>query len=502
MKAVLCHKFGKPETLVLNDIESLIPAANEVIISIKACGVNFPDTLIIQNMYQFKPDLPFSPGGEVSGIIKLVGENVKNFKVGDPVLSLCGWGGFAEEVAVDSRKVFPMPQGMDYATAASLMYNYGTSYHALKDRGELKKGETLLVLGAAGGVGLAAMELGKLMGAKVIAAASSKEKLAICKEKGADELINYQEEDLKERIKELTEGNGVDVVYDPVGDKWAEPAVRSMAWKGRYLVVGFAGGEIPKIPLNLPLLKGCSIVGVFWGRFASTEAELSFKNIRELASFYLSGKIKPHIHKLYPLEESVDALEDLINRKVVGKAIVITCPKEEATNRIEIESVLKKPTIDEDTPSEMLVFQSKEEIFNRIGKKLGVSSWLRITQEMINDFAQTTQDQQWIHVDQEAARKSVFGGTIAHGYLTLSLIPKLMSEVYSAPFAKMGINYGTEKVRFLHSVPSDSRIRLSAFLKHASITNSCGIKMIVEATIEIEGIDKPACYAELISVLN
>ena len=239
MKALLCKKYGPPESLVVEEVTSLHPEKDQVVISVKACGVNFPDTLIIQGKYQFKPSFPFSPGGEVAGIVKEIGEDVKHLQVGDNVFAMPGWGGFAEELLVKANRTFKMPPNMDYAVAASLMYTYGTSYHALKDRAQLKAGEILLVLGAAGGVGLAAVNLGKIMGATVIAAASSDEKLALCKEYGADGLINYSKEDLRESLKTLT-GGGVDVIYDPVGGEYAEPAFRAMNWKGRYLVVGFA----------------------------------------------------------------------------------------------------------------------------------------------------------------------------------------------------------------------------------------------------------------------
>ncbi|HEX4869274.1 MAG TPA: NADPH:quinone oxidoreductase family protein, partial [Moraxellaceae bacterium] len=252
MKAVLCKQHGLPETLVVEEVPSPVPGPKQVLIAVKACGVNFPDTLIIQNLYQFKPALPFSPGGELAGVVKAVGEGVKHLQAGQPVLAFTGWGGFAEEVLADAKQVVPLPPGVDMAVAAAFMMTYGTSFHALKDRAALQPGETLLVLGAAGGVGLAAIELGKKLGARVIAAASSAEKLAVCQAHGADELINYEAEDLRERIKALTGGKGVDVIYDPVGGKYAEPALRSIAWKGRYLVVGFAAGDIPKIPLNLP----------------------------------------------------------------------------------------------------------------------------------------------------------------------------------------------------------------------------------------------------------
>jgi NADPH:quinone reductase-like Zn-dependent oxidoreductase len=322
MKAILCSSYGLPSSLSYADTTQPSPSPDEVLIKVHACGVNFPDLLIIQNKYQFKPTLPFSPGGEVSGIVEVVGSNIKHLKVNDKVVALCGWGGFAEYVVVKGSRVFPMPAGMDFIHAASTLYAYGTSYHALKDRAQLKPGETLLVLGAAGGVGLAAVELGKVMGATVIAAASSNEKLTICKAKGADHTINYADEDLRARIKSITNDKGIDVVYDAVGGQLAEQALRSMAWRGRYLVVGFASGEIPSFPANLPLLKGCSIAGVFWGSFAEREPQLNNQNIVELAQWIQSGKIKQHIHKIYSLNEAAQALQDLMNRQVIGKAVI------------------------------------------------------------------------------------------------------------------------------------------------------------------------------------
>lgn len=328
MKAILCRAYGLPDTLTLEDIPSPTPGPGEVLTQVKACSLNFPDTLTIRNMYQFKPPLPFSPGSESSGVVKAVGEGVTHVKPGDRVFSYGSHGGLAEERISDARATLPLPDGMDFVTGASTLYAFGTSYHALKDRAQLKANrsdgpETLLVLGAAGGVGLAAVELGKLMGATVIAAASTAEKLAVCQEKGATHLINYATDDLRERIKEITDGKGVDVVYDPVGDKWAEPAIRSLAWRGRYLVVGFAGGDIPKIPLNLALLKGSSLVGVFWGMFAQKEAALNAKNMQDIAAWVMQGKLSPHIHKLYSLAEAPQALIDMMERKVIGKAVVV-----------------------------------------------------------------------------------------------------------------------------------------------------------------------------------
>ena len=324
MKAVLCKSYGLPETLVVEDVSSLTPNDGEVVVSVKACGVNFPDTLIIQGKYQFKPPMPFSPGGEVAGIVKAVDGGVTNVKVGDAVIAFTGWGGFAEEAKCAATQVIPMPNGTPFPLAASFTLAFGTSYHALKDRAMIKPGETLLVLGAAGGVGLAACEIGKALGAHVIAAASTDEKLAICKQHGADETINYNQGNLREQIDALTKKRGVDVVYDPVGGEYTEPALRAMAWKGRYLVVGFAAGDIPKIPLNLTLLKGSSIMGVFWGAFVKNEPSASAQNMKELISLMQQGKIKPLISATYPLERAADALNDVMNRKVVGKVVLIT----------------------------------------------------------------------------------------------------------------------------------------------------------------------------------
>ncbi len=324
MKAVLCKEYGLPGKLVIEDIPSPKPASGQVVVNVKACGVNFPDTLIIQGKYQFKPEMPFSPGGEVAGVVKEIGEGVTRVKPGDRVIAFNTWGGFAEEMVVDADRTIPMPASMDFIPAAAFVLTYGTSYHALKDRAEIKAGETLLVLGAAGGVGLAAIQLGKAMGARVIAAASSVEKLKVCRDNGADETINYGSDDLRARVKGITAGKGVDVVYDPVGGPYSEPALRDMAWKGRFLVVGFAAGDIPKVPLNLTLLKGCSIVGVFWGAFTKNEPEHNRENNWELMAMYAAGKIKPHIHATYPLEQAAEALNEVLNKRVSGKVVLVT----------------------------------------------------------------------------------------------------------------------------------------------------------------------------------
>ena len=322
MKAIRCNTYGPPSTLVLEDVENLKPGKREVLVNVKACGVNFPDTLIIQGLYQFKPELPFTPGSDVAGVVKAIGEDIKHLNVGDEVFGFVAHGAMAEEVLIPGNACFPKPTQMDFPIAASFMMGYGTSFHALNDRAKLQKGETLLVLGASGGVGLAAVELGKLMGAHVIAAASSDEKLELCRHYGADETINYSTEDLKSTIKALTNNKGVDVIYDPVGGDYAETAFRGMAWNGRYLVVGFASGHIPKLPLNLPLLKGASVVGVFWGGFAMGQPKENMQNTMTLIQWYAEGKLKPHIDKIYELKDAPKALEAMMQRKVKGKLVI------------------------------------------------------------------------------------------------------------------------------------------------------------------------------------
>lgn len=324
MKAVLAKRHGPPESLVVEDVAPLQAGPGEVIVSVHASAVNFPDTLIIENRYQFKPALPFSPGGEVAGTVRQVGEGVQGFAPGDRVIAVCGWGGYAEEVRTVPEKLVALPVGIDMEAAAALVITYGTSHYALKDRAALQPGETLLVLGAAGGTGISAVELGKLMGARVIAAASTDEKLALCRAHGADETINYTNEDLRERIKALTGGRGADVVYDPVGGSYTEPALRSMAWRGRYLVIGFTAGEIPRPALNLVLLKGCSIVGVFYGGFAQAEPVRYQVFMDELVGWLAQGRIRPAITARYPLEQAAQALRVVADRKATGKIMLST----------------------------------------------------------------------------------------------------------------------------------------------------------------------------------
>ncbi|HMD35003.1 MAG TPA: NADPH:quinone oxidoreductase family protein [Vicinamibacterales bacterium] len=324
MKAIICKAFGPPDSLAFDDLPSPAPKIGEVVVSVKAASVNFPDVLIIENKYQVKPPLPFSPGSELAGIVKEIGPEVTNVKAGDRVMAITGYGAFAEEVVVEAKRILPIPRGMDFSTASAFGLTYATSDHALRDRGELKAGETLLVLGASGGVGLAAIEIGKIVGATVIACASSAEKLKICRAHGADEGINYAAEDLRERIKALTGGKGPDVIYDAVGGSYTEPALRSIAWRGRLLVVGFAAGEIPKIPLNLTLLKGCSIVGVYWGDFSRREPMRFAESMRQLGAWYAAGRLKPHVSAVFPLARAADALKLMAARKVTGKVVLST----------------------------------------------------------------------------------------------------------------------------------------------------------------------------------
>src|SRR4051794_29637878 len=324
MKAVLCKQYGPPDTLTFEELPSPKAGAGEVVVAVKAASVNFPGVLIIQNKDQFKPPLPFSPGSELAGGGKEGGAGVTNVKAGDKVVAFTTYGAFAEEVKTEAARLVPLPQGMDFITGAAFLLTYGTSDHALRDRGALRAGETLLVLGAAGGVGLAAIDIGKAMGARVIACASSEDKLAVCRSHGADAGINYATEDLRERIKALTESRGVDVVYDAVGGPYSEPAFRSLAWRGRLLVVGFAAGDIPKLPLNLALLKGASVVGVFWGDFAKREPQAFAQSIQQLARWYSEGKLRPHVSQTLPLEKAADALKLMAARQVKGKLVLTT----------------------------------------------------------------------------------------------------------------------------------------------------------------------------------
>ena len=331
MKALLSKAVGGPETLVLDDMPSPEAKPGWAVVSVKAVGVNFPDTLIIEDKYQFKPARPFAPGGEISGVVKSVGEGVTHVKPGDRVLGNTGWGGMAEELALEAHRLVKIPDAMPWDDAAAFIMTYGTSWHALKDRANLQPGQTLLVLGAAGGVGLAAVELGKAMGARVIAACSSQEKVDLCLSRGADAGMVYGrgpfdrdgQKALGALFKEACGPDGADVIYDAIGDAYAEPALRSIAWEGKYLVVGFAAGEIPKIPLNLALLKGCEIVGVFWGAWVTKNPERHQASVAELMKMYADGKIKPYVSERFTLANAAAAITHLASRKAMGKVVVM-----------------------------------------------------------------------------------------------------------------------------------------------------------------------------------
>jgi NADPH2:quinone reductase len=321
MRAVVCEAWGGPELLVVKELPAAQAKPGEVVVKIHAAGVNFPDVLIIQKKYQVQPELPFIPGAEIAGEVTEVGDGVTALAVGDRVAALCSVGGFAGEIAIDAGKCIKIPDALSYDVAAGFMLAYGTSWHGVRDRAALQPGETMLVLGAAGGVGLSAVEIGKAIGARVVAAASSDEKCAICRAHGADEVINYATEDLREGIKR-TCGKGPDVIYDPVGGKYTEAAFRSIGWRGRHLVIGFADGNIPALPLNLALLKGASLVGVFWGEFARREPANNMKGVSEMLGWMKEGKIKPLISNTYALDEAPQALVAMAARKVTGKIVI------------------------------------------------------------------------------------------------------------------------------------------------------------------------------------
>ena len=329
MRAVLSKAVGGPETLVVEEVADPVAGPGQAVIRVRACGVNYPDSLIIVDKYQFKPPRPFSPGGEVAGEVESVGEGVTHVKPGDRVIGSCGHGGMAERVAVDARRCIPMPDAMPFDEASAFILTYGTSWHALKDRASLKAGETVLILGAAGGVGVAAIELAKAVGARVVAAVSSEEKAAFCREHGADDTVVYPtgpfDKDGRKALAELFKGacgkDGAHVVYDAVGGDYAEAALRAIAWEGRFLVVGFPAG-IPAIPLNLALLKGCQIVGVFWGAWAARDPAAFAASVKELMDMYVAGKVKPVVSGSFPLERAGEAIRELADRRAQGKLVV------------------------------------------------------------------------------------------------------------------------------------------------------------------------------------
>lgn len=324
MKAMMSDQIGGPESLVLRDMPSPPLGKGQVRIAVHAAGVNFPDTLIIQDKYQFKPPRPFAPGHEVGGTVAEIGPEVREYKVGDRVIGMVGHGGYADEVVADEGQLLPMPANMSFDEGAAFTMTYGTSYYALKQRGELKPGETLLVLGAAGGVGLTAVELGARMGAKVIAAVGSDDKMEICRKYGATMFVNYSKEKMRDKVKELTGGQGADVIYDAVGGDAFDEAIRCIAWYGRLLVIGFASGRIPSLPANLALLKSCDVRGVFYGAWRAREPAEARKNFDEMFDMVRAGKLKPHISMTFPLAKAADAMNALLSRKATGKVVIHT----------------------------------------------------------------------------------------------------------------------------------------------------------------------------------
>ncbi len=323
MRAVRIHQLEGPKSLEVDELPAPEPGEGEVRIDVKAAGVNFPDVLLSYGKYQFKPEPPFIPGGEAAGVVSAVGPGVTSLKAGDRVTATMVNGAFAESVVVSELAAVKLPDAVSFETAAATTLTYATTYHALVDRAHLKAGESLLVLGAAGGVGVAAIQLGKALGARVIAAASGEEKLAFCRAQGADDGIDYGREDLKERTKALTNGDGANVIYDPVGGRYSEQALRAIAWEGRHLVVGFAAGEIPKMPINLLLLKGCQMLGVFWGQFAMRDVEKNRANVRQVLAWVAEGKLKPQVDAVLPFAKAAEALERLERRAVKGKLVLV-----------------------------------------------------------------------------------------------------------------------------------------------------------------------------------
>ena len=567
MNALISERFGDPDSTAVREVTLPETGDGDVRIRVAACGLNFPDLLILDGKYQFSPELPFIPGGEVTGVVVEAGSAAQEFYPGQRVFAIERWGGLAEQMVLPKNRVFPLSDAMGLKEGASLLYNFSTALYALKNRGKAKEGQTLLILGAAGGVGLAAVQMGKIYGLKVIAAAGSHESLALCASFGADELIHYREENIRDRMNVITGKRGTDLVLDTVGGRFSEPAVRSLAWGGKYLVVGFAAGEIPAVPLNLLLLKGAEMKGVFWGKFSREEPLKQQENVEEIFRHYTAGRIRVCIGREYPLEEAAQALKDYRERKIRGKAVVICSPElvdapvpapggalsggvsagagNRGTDLVPdtVGGRFSEPASASSTPFRFL---SPEHVLESAGVFLGESRWFQVTQEVINDFADATGDHQWIHIlgekavvapgpdvpltegkvtdvparDTPAPGDPVAGipvagtpvagtpaagvapaPTIAHGFLTLSLAPKFLSEIYEMPFVRMGINYGVDKLRFLAPVKVNSEIRMTARLLTADPVRNGGIKMRIAATYFVKGTEKPVCSAELLSVI-
>lgn len=476
MKALLVGAIGEAPKWTELDQRPLAP--NELRIQIAACGINFPDILVQEGKYQFLPTFPYTPGGEFSGIITELGEEVQGFTLGQRVYGIERWGALSEEIILNRDRVFSLADSMRLEEAASLMYNFSTALYALKHKGKMKQGQRILILGAGGGVGSAAVQLAHAYGLKVIAVSgSSPEEL---RNYGADEVYTY------DSYKDQVKGKPLDIVFDTVGGSGAQDALRCLSPGGRYLVVGFASGEVPSFPLNLILLKDVSVMGVFWGSFSRKFPHKQEELAREIFQLHASGKIQMPKVKRYAWEEAVAVLSDFKHKKGIAKYLVVVSPRLIGDDQAKYNS-------------EKRIFLSPEELIRNVGSELGESSYLEITQEMIDDFADATLDHQWIHIDEEAARQTPFGSTIAHGFLTLSLSPKFLEEIYEMPFVKSGINFGVDKVRFIAPVKVNNRIKMSARLLEAEPSRNKGLKMRLGVTYFVEG--KPVCVAELLSVL-
>ncbi|MFN9804606.1 MAG: zinc-binding dehydrogenase [Bacteroidota bacterium] len=500
MKAIICNEYGPPEKLSLQTMADPAPGDKEVLIRVEACGINFPDLLLIQRLYQFQPPLPFSPGGEVAGTIVATGQAANRFQPGDRVMAVTGWGGFAELVSVAEHQVIALPADIDFITAAAATYQYGTALYALKNLAILQPGEILLVLGAGSGVGLAAVELGRLMGANVIAAASSERKLNACLEKGAHHVINTAEKSKTADLAAAIPGGKVDVIFDPVGGQLALQSFRLMAWKGRYLIVGFAAGDIPNLPFNLPLLKGCSVQGVFWGSFLQQEPKAHQANMQMIFDWLTQKKIQPLIHQTYALEEAPLALQDLKNRKVIGKAVINLQQQPSAHPPVANKPGEVQPAQEKSNHAARIT--QLGDITALLGKELGPGEWFTVTAPMIQQFAKLSGDEQWIHVDIERAAKEMPGGkTIAHGFFTLSLATRMLYQLIDITAIEKMFNYGTNKVRFITPVQAGSRIRMRATLSRTEPGKQGGTLLFIACTIEVENAEKPACVAELVSLI-
>lgn len=481
MKALRITDFGKAPEVVEEDYPAL--GEDQVLIQVAACGINFPDLLIQQGKYQFLPEMPYTPGGEFSGVVLRIGGAVTQHHVGQRVYGLERWGALSERIVLGQERVFPLPDSMGLKEAAAMLYTCSTALYALKDRGKCKPGERLLVLGASGGIGNAALQLGKALGLEVHAVSRTAEGRSSALRYGAKDAYAY--EDFSARIK-ATVGS-VDLVLDPVGGAWAEQALRCLSSGGRYLVLGFTAGSIPALPLNVILIKNVSVIGVFWGKFSREFPQKQAENAEVIFALHARNALGMGETEEYTWEQADRVLSDFDKKK--GKRIVVCNP-----SLLQRDQLVRPKYA---APKRQ--FLSVEEVFSAVGEELGSSAAVQITQEMVDAFAHTTQDQQWIHVDAVRAAQSPFGSPIVHGFLTLSLSPAFLDEIYAMPFVGMGINYGVDKVRFLAPIKVNAQVSMRARLLEAEPSRNGGLKMRIGATYFVEG--QAVCSAELLSVV-